>query len=101
MPRPKKSSLKSTEKERFEVLMEEVRGELKMLAEGQHQLREEMVTGFQRVREEMNQRFTLVEQAIRENSADIKKNSEDIKELQKDVRGLFDWSKTHETAHTT
>ena len=49
------------EKERFEVLLEEIRGEVKIIAEGLVALREEM-----------NPRFTFVESQIAELRSDFR-----------------------------
>ena len=49
------------EKERFEILLEEIRGEVKIIVEGLVALREEM-----------NRRFTFVESQIAELRSDFK-----------------------------
>lgn len=76
MPRPKRKSTESTEKERFEILLEEIHSEIKQLAEGQGQFREEVQRSFQELRAEMAGRFIPVEQALQEVSQRLRTHEE-------------------------
>ena len=83
MPRPKKSAGRVGEKQRIGVMLEEIMSRLDLLAEGQAQLDQKMDRQIGQLRAEMNERFSVVEQVIRQNSADIQKNSRDIEAVQR------------------
>lgn len=70
------------------VLLEEVRSELKRVSEGQVQFREHVDQEFHLLRAEMNQRFEIVEQAIKENAQGIRKNREAIRENREAIREI-------------
>lgn len=97
MPRPKKNG----EKERSEVLLEEIRSQVAQLADGQSQLRGEMQQEFQRLRTEMDGRFAIVEQAIKTHSQDIRQLQAAVGELGRDVRSLTERFDLHQKAHAT
>ncbi|MBI3614999.1 MAG: hypothetical protein HY211_00605 [Candidatus Omnitrophica bacterium] len=95
MPRSPKRSRQPdepSEKQRFEIILEDVQKKLQLLSEGQDQLRSEIQEGFQRDEFRENQRFDIVEQALKENSQDIKK-------LREEVRNLVGRVTAHEEAH--
>ena len=80
------------EKQRFEILLEDVHKKLQLLSEGQEQLRSEMHEGFQQDEFRENQRFDVVEQALKE-------NSQDMKELRQEVHDLVGRVTAHEETH--
>ena len=121
MPNSRRSSKQPSEREQFGIILEEIRSKLERLADGYIHLDQKMEAGFQQLREEMNQRFAIVEQAIKENSDAIKENSDAIKEnsdaikgnsrdiqglqstvaaLRQDVQHLSEWAAAHEKVHT-
>lgn len=75
MPRPRQPSGPSEIRE-LRIIMEEVRSGVKQLVDGLAQLRREMQRGLQELRVEMNGRFTLVEQALKEVSQRLKAHEE-------------------------
>ncbi|MBI3318328.1 MAG: hypothetical protein HYZ90_04160 [Candidatus Omnitrophica bacterium] len=115
MPRSKKPGGEISEKRRLEVILEDVLSRLGQLADGQVQLDQKMDRQIGQLREEMHQRFSVIEQIVKQNSADIRKNSEDIRknssdielvkqalvELRQEVRLVSDRMKEHEKAHAS
>lgn len=108
MARPKSggSSQDPSERDRTNVLLEEMHSEIKRLSDGQAQLGQTMDRQIGQLREEMNQRFSVIEQVVKQNSADIQQNSQDIKavqqalcELRQEVKLISDRMKEHERAH--
>lgn len=71
-PRSGGSSQGPSERDRTNVLLEEMRSEIKRLSDGQMQLNQTMERRFEELRSEMNQRFDVVEQAVREISGRVK-----------------------------
>ncbi len=63
-------------KERYEILYEEVNSKLDLLLERYDQFQQELQRGFQGLRAEMNGRFSLVEQALKEVSMRLKAHEE-------------------------
>ena len=92
MPKPRSST---------DVLLEGIQSEVKQLADGLSQLREEVQRGFQGLRAEMTGRFTVVEQAIKENSRDIKQLQQAVGENSKDIKSLTERFEEHQKEHAT
>ena len=84
MPR-QKSSREPDERQRFEVILKDVQDKLRLLSDGQDQLRGEMQEGLRQLESKMNGRFAVVEQAI--------------KELHQEVRVIGGRIASHEETH--
>ena len=109
MSSPKKSSSrKSGEQQRSEVLLEEILSRVKTLADGQVQLDQKIDRQIEQLQEEMNLRFSVIEQVVKQNSGDLQKNSVDMKavqqvlhELHQEVKFISNRMKEHEQTHAS
>jgi hypothetical protein len=69
MPKPSKDQ---SERDQYTVVLEDVQDKLKILAEGVGTLRQQMEVRFQGLESGINQRFAILEQAIRETCEEVK-----------------------------
>lgn len=75
----------STEKERFQILMEEMKSQFKAVLENQSSIKQELKTDTKNLKFELTEKIGLLQKAIKQNSLDINQNSSDIKGLKQDV----------------
>lgn len=97
-----------SEHQRMTVLLEEVRSELRKVAEGYRVLDEKFTREFHVLRAELEQRFQTIEFALRQATRDIQQNTnglqqntKDLQQLQQEVRGLAERIDVHERVHAT
>ncbi len=92
MPRAK-SSGGSNEKERFEVLMEEMRAQFQIVIEGLTALKKQM--------ERLEHRMEKVEQQVDLLQSALLGHSSEVSGLRRDVRGLTERFEIHQKEHAT
>ncbi len=93
MPRAKKQE-GATERQRFEVLLEEIRGDVKQLKDGHAHLDQRIEQEVGQLQHEMQQEFVLVKLAIKE-------NTQAIKGMQVELTTLTQHVDEHLKAHAT
>ncbi|HEY3821348.1 MAG TPA: hypothetical protein VGL81_29480 [Polyangiaceae bacterium] len=72
------------------VVLEDIRSQLALVLEGSATARNETRSDIRDLKAELSERISLLEGAVRQNSADIKQNSADIIDLRQQVAGLRD-----------
>ena len=83
----------------MEVLLEEVRTELRRVAEGYATLDRKITSEVQRLETTFGRRFDSVEHALLDNSRAIRDLQQDVRTLQQDMRKLTERFEIHERAH--
>ena len=83
------------------VIMENVRSDVRQLADGLGQFREQTQREFAQLRSEMNERFALVEQALKEHTRQIQENTRVIEQMRQNLSGLTERFDEHQKAHAT
>lgn len=78
----------ATPEGRFSILMEQVLDQNRATIEAVKSLEQKMDRRFEEADRKNELRFSTLEAAVRQNSADIRKNSEDIQTLQTQVSAL-------------
>ena len=86
MPKPKRSQT-SNEKERFEVLLEEIRSQLKLALDGITSLSERM--------DRLEHRMERLEQNVQLLQSAVLANSTDVQGLRRDMRNLTERFEEH------
>ena len=76
MPRPKSSGGGPNRKERYEILYEQLNSKLDLLLERDDQHRQEMQRGLEKLGAQIDERFSVIEQALREVSNRLKAHEE-------------------------